>query len=104
MIEDETLGETLRVTVIATGFKEEQRPGMAAKPKTPTGPLHRADTPQRQPTPQMFLSKSRYSPGSVDISGYVNEGTMPSMMHGPEDFDDPLDIPTFQRQSAMRKK
>jgi hypothetical protein len=38
------------------------------------------------------------------VSKYVNDSSMPNMTHGPENFDDPLDIPTFQRLNPIRKK
>jgi cell division protein FtsZ len=103
VIEDESLGDTLRVTVVATGFREGE-PVSQSKFKTSPMFAGKTDTPHRQPTPQLFLNKNRLSPSGVDITGYINEGNMPSMSHGPEDFDDPLDIPTFQRQSSHKKK
>jgi hypothetical protein len=29
---------------------------------------------------------------------------MPNMTHGPENFEDPLDVPTFQRLNPIKKK
>jgi cell division protein FtsZ len=105
VIEDESLGDTLRVTVVATGFREVD-PAIQNKFKaTPSSSSQgKTDASYRQPTPQLFLNKNRVSPSGVDITGYINEGNMPSMTHSPESFDDPLDIPTFQRQSSHKKK
>lgn len=104
IIEDENLGDLLRVTVVATGFREDRRPESTVRIQGVI-PQPKKEVPQqRQPTPQNFLNKGRYSPGSVDITGYITETSMPSMVQGPEDYDDPLDIPTFQRQNLFRKK
>jgi cell division protein FtsZ len=103
VIEDENIGDTLRITVIATGFKEAKSEAQA-RSKTPPASFISPEPSYRQPTPaQPFLIQSR--PGSsVDVGKYVNEGMMPNMTHGPENFDDPLDVPTFQRLNPIRKK
>jgi cell division protein FtsZ len=105
VIEDENAGDTLRITVIATGFKETKN-DFQVRGKTP--PAHHfipAEPSYRQPTPaQPFLIQSRPGSSSVDVSKYVNDSSMPNMTHGPENFDDPLDIPTFQRLNPIRKK
>lgn len=104
IIEDENLGDLLRVTVVATGFREERRHESTVRLQGGVPQVKKEAPQQRQPTPQNFLNKGRYSPGSVDITGYITETSMPSMVQGPEDYDDPLDIPTFQRQNLFRKK
>jgi cell division protein FtsZ len=103
VIVDENAGETLRVTVIATGFKEIKSDAQP-RSKTPSAAFVPSEPSYRQPTPvQPFLIQPR--PGSgVDVSKYVNDNSMPNMTHGPENFDDPLDIPTFQRLNPIRKK
>ncbi len=111
VIEDESMGEMLRVTVIATGFKEGAAVTAAARARTPAQPLaatpepaHRPAPPQRQPTPQDFFKPARPAGGSVDLSRYVNDSQLPSMSHGPEDFEDPFDSPAFlRRQPGSRK-
>jgi len=40
----------------------------------------------------------------ADLRHYVNDSNMPNMTHGPENFEDPLDIPTFQRLNPIKKK
>jgi len=103
VIVDENAGDTLRVTVIATGFKEAKSETQV-RSKTPPANFVPSEPSYRQPTPvQPFLIQGR--PGSsVDVSRYVNDSSMPNMTHGPENFDDPLDIPTFQRLNPIRKK
>jgi cell division protein FtsZ len=104
VIEDENAGDTLRITVIATGFKEAKSEAQA-RTKTPPANFIPNEPSYRQPTPaQPFLIQSRPGSSSVDVSKYVNDSSMPNMTHGPENFDDPLDIPTFQRLNPIRKK
>lgn len=103
VIEDENAGDTLRITVIATGFKEGKSDSQV-RSKTPPANFIPQEPSYRQPTPaQPFLIQNRPS-SSVDVSKYVNDSSMPNMTHGPENFDDPLDIPTFQRLNPIRKK
>ena len=104
VIEDENAGDTLRITVIATGFKEAKSDS-GVRSKTPPSHFIPLEPSYRQPTPaQPFLIQSRPGSSSVDVSKYVNDSSMPNMTHGPENFDDPLDIPTFQRLNPIRKK
>ena len=104
VIEDENAGDTLRITVIATGFKEAKSDA-PVRGKTPPANFMPLEPSYRQPTPaQPFLIQSRPGSSSIDVSKYVNDSSMPNMTHGPENFDDPLDIPTFQRLNPIRKK
>ena len=106
VIEDADAGDTLRVTVIATGFKEG-RAETPARVKAPTPAYVAGEPAYRQPTPQgqLFLGQGRSAAAAgVDLRGYVNDGTMPNMTHGPEAFEDPLDVPTFQRLNPIKKK
>jgi len=104
VIEDENVGDTLRVTVIATGFKES-RADSPARVKTPSPNFVPIEPSFRQPTPgQMFLGQNRPGSGGADLRHYVNDSNMPNMTHGPENFEDPLDIPTFQRLNPIKKK
>jgi cell division protein FtsZ len=103
VIVDGNAGDTLRVTVIATGFKEVKSEALG-RSKTPSASFVPSEPSYRQPTPaQPFLIQNRPSSG-IDVSKYVNDSSMPNMTHGPENFDDPLDIPTFQRLNPIRKK
>jgi cell division protein FtsZ len=104
VIEDENAGDALRITVIATGFKEAKNDA-PQRGKTPPANFMPQEPSYRQPTPvQPFLIQNRPGSSSVDVSKYVNDSSMPNMTHGPENFDDPLDIPTFQRLNPIRKK
>jgi cell division protein FtsZ len=106
VIEDENAGDTLRVTVIATGFKES-RPGTQGRAKTPPATFVPIEPPTyRQPTPpgQLFLGQGRPGSNAADLRNYVNESSMPNMTHGMENFEDPLDVPTFQRLNPIKKK
>jgi cell division protein FtsZ len=105
VIEDENAGDALRVTVIATGFKEG-RLDAQGRVKTPPAAFVPIEPAYRQPTPpgQLFLGASRPGSSGVDLRNYVNDGSMPNMTHGPEGFEDPLDVPTFQRLNPIKKK
>ena len=105
VIEDENAGDTLRVTVIATGFKEGRHEAQG-RAKTPTPTIVPIEPAYRQPTPQaqLFLIQGRPGQPGVDLRKYVNDSNMPNMTHGPENFEDPLDMPTFQRLNPIKKK
>jgi hypothetical protein len=105
VIEDENAGDTLRVTVIATGFREG-RSDAIGRAKTPPAAYVPIEPAYRQPTPQgqLFLGASRPGSSGADLRNYVNDSNMPNMTHGPENFDDPLDVPTFQRLNPIKKK
>lgn len=118
IVDDEGMGELLRVTVIATGLREEDR-------KTVTGrPLHKVATPVNPtPTPPPAAVKENTESRSLfqesntgyylgtknksnpaNITGYVNDGGIPNMLHNPEDVDDLLDVPSFQRHKITERK
>lgn len=115
IVDDETMADVLRVTVIATGLKEGQTGSRVG-----TRPMHRVVTPitpiPSSPPPPPVPEKvktienpfdngangyylgSKFKPSTAaNITGYVNESSIPSMMHNPEDVDDLLDVPSFQR-------
>jgi len=133
IVDDENMGEVLRVTVIATGFKEgEKQPDTRSlhKMKTPGNPLTvRPQTPQtssrnslkeefnKQNThPGYYLGKPANAPqatqspppsppsNSTNLEGYINESSIPSMLQNPESVDDLLDVPSFQRQKLTERR
>ncbi|MCP4218282.1 MAG: hypothetical protein GY765_26840, partial [bacterium] len=101
----------LRVTVIATGFKEADRKqvarSIARKPTVPTASFQAPlipEPPESAPedTNQGFYLGPR--PNSANIAGYINESSLPSMMNDPESEDDLLDVPAFQRPKFTERR
>jgi cell division protein FtsZ len=118
IVDEETIGDVLRVTVIATGFQEgEKRPTTRA--------LHKMNTPPQPQAPAKSSIKEDFQPYNhhpgyylgktvnnikspppapspppstgTNLDGYINEGSIPSMLQDPESVDDLLDVPSFQR-------
>jgi len=108
VVKDDRLTDTLRVTVIATGFKEISFDRSVAKTKAHTSPIQSQSQtqsqPYRRPTDPGFTFAPPATPSAADISGYINERSFPSMTHSPEEFDDEIDIPTFQRLNIFKRK
>jgi cell division protein FtsZ len=117
IVDDESLGDVLRVTVIATGFGEEgersqpayktaaQVKSNNAVPRTPTPPRPDNFKPRNMEQQEKFSFKPREN--SVNLSDkfdYINETNLPSMSSNPDDFDDYLDVPVFQRPKVTGKK
>jgi len=121
IVDDETLRDMLRVTVIATGFQEGEKraatPRALHKMNTPPSPqapaksIIKEDFPAYKNHPGYYLGKTvnvgkssppapspspSPSPGT-NLEGYVNEASIPSMLQDPESVDDLLDVPSFQR-------
>lgn len=145
IVDDDSVGDLLRVTVIATGFKAHDNLPL----QIPQNKFHRATTPvnllrtntvpnlhrvspqpppsapslttpakpQRIETPsEPFILIKDSHPGyyigppepigiptdtnslaPANLTGYVNEANIPSMLQDPESVDDLLDVPSFQR-------
>jgi cell division protein FtsZ len=89
---DDTMGETIKVTVIATGFrelrKEEPRAVVkpAARPAAEPGPIRK---PARPETPFLRKGPGRTVPVGTDEGGYGPNFT---------NLRDDLDVPTFLRR------
>ncbi len=121
IVDDESMGDSLRVTVIATGFKEGSE-----KKVTPRS-LHRVVTPAAPvvtiPSPPPALVEetkdfAEFDDGSkgyylgskanksrpTNITEYVNESSIPNMIHDPGSVDDLLDVPSFQRFKLTERK
>lgn len=127
VVDDEGMGDVLRVTVIATGFKQGEK-GLAVKKKIgpdlnnlnvdqnqDSGRPYFHHTPTPTPAPESrdtfssesgYLFKRKTTPANlVDInSDYLNEARVPSMLNDPESVDDLLDVPSFQRPKITEKK
>jgi cell division GTPase FtsZ len=124
VVEDDNMGEVIRVTVIATGFenlgnKKTYTRTMREDELFPTE-SHRMNTPPRvnsdgvrskdfirKETPQgsPYLFEKPITPADLtDLGqqGYINEGNFPGMRkHMLENDEDELDIPTFQREKKL---
>ena len=148
IVKDENMKDQLRVTVIATGFKERQMDGrgnyepQVASNFTPPQPqkavinrtfdtdpmkqVARRNTdnfenvpaaaaepvaqpsysnPARAVTPREELPFTlENTRDSIDIRGYLNDSSMPSMMTDADKYDDIWDVPAFQRPKVTEKK
>jgi cell division protein FtsZ len=127
VVDDEGVGEILRVTVIATGFKESGK-GIGTNKKigpdlsnlsvttgrdmkrgyllnTPT-PASGSENRDNAADERGYLFRRKTTP--VNLVGierdYINEGRVPSMLKDPESVDDILDVPSFQRPKITEKK
>jgi cell division protein FtsZ len=121
VVDDEGMGDLLRVTVIATGFKE------SSERKVTPRSLHRVVTPSVPvvviPSPPPALveetkdfadlddaSKGYYLGPKVNksratnITEYVNESSIPNMIHDPGSVHDLLDVPSFQRFKLTERR
>jgi len=120
VVEDDNMGEVIRVTVIATGFESTEKKGKIRKtmreeniiPATTAVSIpHKSVTDDvtskdfiRKETPENtpYLFEKPITPADLtDVNpGYINEGTFPGLTkkHHLENDDDELDIPTFQRE------
>jgi len=125
IVDDENMGDVLRVTVIATGFREgERRADSRSLHKMPT-PLNpvisngnntqsvqtappitpRKEEPSKDSNMGYYLGSKR-TPSTANIpnlTGYVTENSLPCMDPNPENHDDILDVPAFQRVSSVRR-
>ncbi len=118
IVDDENMGDMLRVTVIATGFRGEGLKNQPAYKLTPNGQSFNKSM-ARTPTPSgidNFMPKKKEHEdrnpfqkreNSVNLSEnfeYINEVNLPSLSHNPDEFDDYLDVPVFQRPKITEKK
>ncbi len=121
VVEDDNMGEMIRVTVIATGFENSGKKKSIKKtmreedifPVTPSllNMPHRSDSDNvsskdfiRKDTPANtpYQFEKQITPADLTEvnQGYLNEGTFPGLTkkHNSENAEDELDIPTFQRE------
>jgi hypothetical protein len=125
------MGDLLRVTVIATGFKETNDRKASSrslhKIVTPSTPLSVGPSmpsmpimpPISTPPPALveetkdfidfdenrsFYLGAKNKSKATNITEYVNESNIPNMIHDPESVDDILDVPSFQRFKLTERR
>ena len=111
IVDDDKMADILRVTVIATGFKkgiqqksEGSKPTFLSKPKNQKSAQRIPEEPTRKREKESeFLFKSADQTMNLTDLEYVNEGNIPSMAQNPENFDDILEVPSFQRPKVTEK-
>ena len=124
IVDDESMGDLLRVTVIATGFKENNDKKVTPRslhklltPITPLTPIPPISTPPptlieetkdfvdfTDSSQGFYLGSKANKSKPTNISEYVNESNIPNMLHDPEDVDDFLDVPSFQRFKLTERR
>lgn len=115
VVEDNNMGEILRVTVIATGFDSSSKPAientmmekeieiqmpLQSVPQRPNSDNVRSSSFRKKtPVNSYYFERSATPANLLDMGReYINEHNLPSMMPNPgENEDDILDVPTFQR-------
>jgi len=108
IVDDENMGDLMRVTVIATGFKEGDKKNDPLNIR----PLHRISTPPHTPNPTPGFSstksftreKPQPTPPATSLLGYINENSIPNMKNNPESEEDILDVPSFQRSRLSMRR
>jgi cell division protein FtsZ len=112
IVDDESMGEILRVTVIATGFRkgihqksEGAKPVFLSKNKVSktVQPQVKQESSIIKEEKQDFLFKTSEKTMNLTDLEYINEGNIPSMAQNPENFDDILEVPSFQRPKITEK-
>lgn len=125
VVDDDSMGDVLRVTIIATGFKKGDKGlGTSKKigpelnnlnvnvnPETNRSYMQNIPTPRPEqrdnvPDESGYIFKRKTTPANlVDLDrDYLNEARVPSMLKDPESVDDILDVPSFQRPKITEKK
>jgi cell division protein FtsZ len=129
IVDDDGMGDVMRVTVIATGVEEgetrpDKRTGISARTGTANRQIHRMTTPvpvnvnppdiPQNKAVDVSREKNRqegnmgYYLGKpsqgANLTGYINENNIPSMLKDPESVDDLLDVPSFQRPKITERK
>lgn len=111
IVDDDKMADILRVTVIATGFKkgfqqkkESSKPTYLSKSKNQNSAQRIPDEPNRKKDQESeFLFKTADQTMNLTDLEYINEGNIPSMAQNPENFDDILEVPSFQRPKVTEK-
>lgn len=113
IVDDESMGDVVRVTVIATGFKKNLQKNHAQSilktksntEKIESEPAHEEMVSQKGDE-RRYLFKPLENSANLTGLDYINEGNIPHLAHNPdpEDFDDILEVPSFQRPKVTAKK
>jgi len=111
IVDDEKMEEVLRVTVIATGFKkgiqqrsEGMKPTFLSKYKTQKSTQMSPEEPGRKrDSDQEYLFKTAEKTINLTDLEYINETNLPSLAQNPENYDDILEVPSFQRPKVTEK-
>lgn len=118
IVDDESMGEVLRVTVVATGLKEGDRKKVATRslhkvatpvnpiPPPPPAAVKETSEPKTgfQESSMGYYLGTKNKSNATNITGYVNDGGIPNMLNDPESVDDLLDVPSFQRLKITERK
>lgn len=67
-------------------------------------PQQQANPRQKMESQGYYLGPPETGGGATNLTGYVNENNIPSMMRDPENVDDILDVPSFQRPKITLRK
>jgi cell division protein FtsZ len=112
IVDDDSMGDILRVTVIATGFRkgfqqknEASRPVFLSKNQASKGGHSQTgqEPAEKKEEKQEFLFRTSEKTMNLTDLEYINEGNIPSMAQNPENFDDILEVPSFQRPKITEK-
>ena len=103
IVDDENMKDLIRVTVVATGFKENKDHYM---PKRSAKVAQKTVIPTKKSEAEVnsyYFKRKPNTANATDLGGYLNESNIPSMLQNPESVDDILDVPSFQRQKFRGK-
>jgi hypothetical protein len=111
IVDDEKMEEVLRVTVIATGFKkgiqqrsEGMKPTFLSKSKSQKSTQMSPEEPGRKrDSDQEYLFKTAEKTINLTDLEYINETNLPNLAQNPENYDDILEVPSFQRPKVTEK-
>ena len=102
IVDDDNMKDHLRVTIVATGFKENKnKPLQRVKVNVSQKPVK--ESKKEAEENHYFFKRKVNTVNATDLGGYLNESNIPSMLQDPEKVDDLLDVPSFQRQKFRRK-
>ena len=93
---DDTLGDEVKVTVIAAGFDSGQLPYKKVDIRREPAAANRGTAPVSSGYPSSYSSERPHpSQGGERQPGYESAGTANGAPRSPLDLDDDLDVPDF---------